>query len=236
MIKRIGKAKPQRSKKLVFWTLQTKHKLRNNKKEPISTPKIVSHKHKFVCILNPLVGSNTMKRIFWDYGARLESINLEEERSHYRDYFKFAFVRNPVGRVLSCYNKKILNADTIFKLYILSKYKGLHYNMDFNGFINWLLTEEGSDKYADRHWISQHKLLFNNVGEPLYNYLGKLETLREDLDNICEYIGINYLEKIPHTGSHKRFNKQHSSINQELINKIYKRYYKDFKCFNYTIN
>lgn len=222
----------QKSKRAIFLALQAKHKLRNNKGDEIITPKIVSHKHKFICMLNPLVGSSTMRRFFRDYGAIVENIDLEKEHSQYKDYFKFAFIRNPVTRTISCYNKKMLNADTVPKLYILSKYKGLHYNMSLKEFIDWLLTEEGSDRYADRHWISQHKLLFSSNGEPLYDYLGKLETLRQDLNNICEYIGIN-IEEIPHAGSYKRFSKQYSDIDQDSMNKIYKRYYKDFNYFSY---
>lgn len=221
--------RPNRLKKFVFYTAVLKNRISNNKEGNLILPKVVSHKYKLVYVHNPLVASNTIKSI-------LRSLDENAETTHanplsYRSYLKFSFVRNPIERVLSCYTKKVLNADTAPKLYVISKYKGLHYNMSLREFVDWLLTEEGSDKYADRHWISQHKILHNSKGEPLYDYLGKLETFKEDLNRL-----LGFTPEIPRlVTSNQQPKKCQEEITDDMRNKILRRYGKDFVKFNYRV-
>lgn len=209
----------------------------------IILPKIVSDKYKFVYIPNPLVLSSSMNHTFVkrpreDYGARIDYTDLENDYDAYKDYFKFSFVRNPLTRTVSCFNKKILNANSLGKLYIISRYRGLSPEMSFEEFVNWLLSKEGSDENADRHWVSQHKLLFTKEGNEICDYVGKFENFKKDFKNICEYVGIKEVEPYHVASSNKMMKKplfKHYKeyYNEDLINKVYRRYYEDFEAFGY---
>lgn len=215
---------PKGLKRVLFYTAVLKNRIVDRRDRLELLPKIVSHKYKLLYIPNPLVASNTTRYILKRVDENTETLT---DLSDYDDYLKFSFVRNPIKRVLSCYNKKILNADTIAKLHLLSKYKGLHYNMSLKEFIDWLLTEEGSDKYADRHWVSQHKILTN------CDFIGKLENFEEDLNTIFEHKNISDIPIPKLAQSSWLPKKNQEEITYDMKDKIFKRYRKDFVKFDY---
>ena len=79
------------------------------------------------------------------------------------DFRKFqivAFKRNPYTRIVSCWLNKVVapyasNAGYFKK----SKYRGLAQGMAFPASAEGLTSPPGSDKRADRHWMSQHLML-----------------------------------------------------------------------------
>lgn len=232
-------------KESAFHFFKLLHKLKASPNSKILTPKIVSDKYKFIYVSNPLVMSSSLYDTFvfkpqMNFEARVEYIDFDQNLEAYRDYFIFSFVRNPLSRTVSCFNKKILNANTLAKLYIISRYRGLSPEMSFEEFVNWLSSKEGSDENADRHWVSQHKLLFTREGKEICSYLGKLENFKKDFRNICEHIGIEEIEPHRVASSNKMlkkpFFKQYKEYySEELKNKIYRRYFKDFETFEYEL-
>jgi hypothetical protein len=75
----------------------------------------------------------------------------------------------------------------------LTRYAGIQPGMPFRDFVNWLQSEEGSDDYADRHWVSQHRLL-PDCGACS---VSRLERMDEDLPGILSKFGIQ-VPDIPH--------------------------------------
>lgn len=216
----IRRHRPKRLKKVMFYTAILKNRIVNDKKKELALPKVVSHEYRLIYVTNPLVASNTIKYILRNLDRNIETVYGTDY-----NYLKFSFVRNPIARVKSCYTKKVLNADTIAKLHLLSKYKGLHYNMSLKEFVDWLLTEEGSDKYADRHWISQHKLVAD------CDFIGKLENFEEDLTKL-----FGFIPEIPRLASGDHLPKKcREEITDDMRNKILKRYGKDFIKFGYGV-
>lgn len=67
--------RPNRLKKFVFYTAVLKNRISNNKEEPLTLPKLVSHNYKLVYIHNPLVASNTIKSI-------LRNLDEDAETTH----------------------------------------------------------------------------------------------------------------------------------------------------------
>lgn len=113
--------------------------------------------------------------------------------------------------------------------------------MSFEDFVNFLYSSPGgSDVYGNRHWISQNALLTTSEGNNLYDFVGKLENLEQDLKYISEVIGIDI--KLPHMGSgftkdrKPKHNNYLDYYTKELLNKVYHRYKDDFEVFGYNCN
>jgi hypothetical protein len=168
---------------------------------------------------------------------------LFPDRPESEQYYKFAFVRNPWARVVSCYNDKICNVDKINKVTIIAKYPSLRPDMSFADFVQWLCCEEGRDEYADPHWRSQHELLTDESGEIPLDYVGRLESLEEDMNRICDQTSIpkfsiphsnpgsKHIESKPKTGRFQNYRDYYTNETRDLIEERYK---KDIEEFGYA--
>ncbi len=159
-------------------------------------------------------------------------------RSHpeARDYFKFTVVRNPWSRVVSVYNQKIRSDDPLMAVRLMNGRNGLFPNMSFDEFVEWLCSEEGADEKADRHWLSQHKLLGMAGPEPVrYDFIGNLERLSVDLDTLSAKLGVP-LSGVGHllrSGATERYRTAYTDRTAELVAQ---RYARDIELFGYRFD
>ncbi len=131
--------------------------------------------------------------------------------------FSFAFVRNPYQRFLSAYffliNGGLGSKQTIEK----EKYIG---NSDIDEFIKTKLI----NSLEQEHLTPQHHFIPDGV-----DYLGKVETMQEDFNKICEIIGIEPIE-LPHENTTPKYDFQLTEEQKDVIYEIYKE---DFIRFGY---
>lgn len=95
-----------------------------------------------------------------------------------KTHFLFAFVRNPITRLYSCYLDKVVKASQKGKPCSLRLY-GISADMSFDDFVRCVAGIP--DRQADQHFRSQHPHVMAN-GEWLVQRLGKLEHFREEWD------------------------------------------------------
>ncbi len=162
-----------------------------------------------------------------------------DEIYKYSDYFKFAFVRNPWDRLLSCYVDKI-KADPNLNngRYIngvarsFSRYNQFHAGMSYEEFVDVIL--EWPDETANHHFKSQYTFLCDSNGKLVIDYAGRFEFLADHFEYICKHSKIP-IERLPHRqkSSHKNYKDFYTD---ELIEKVAKRYQKDIELFNYTFD
>lgn len=160
------------------------------------------------------------------------------EQAKYRNYFKFAFVRNPWDRLVSCYGNKIKQDpnfnDHWFKNGVsrgLSKYDGaFKAGMSFEEFA--YIVADIPDMEAEKHFRSQNTFICDKAGEISVNFIGKFENLNEDLNSVFNNIGLESRE-IPHVqkSSRKVYREYYS---ESLKSRISDRYEKDIFLFNYS--
>lgn len=153
-----------------------------------------------------------------------------------KSYFKFTFVRNPWSRTTSCYRDKILNADAIKQARHLHNRQGLEAGMPFDAFAEWLNSPEGSDDVADRHWMSQHRILaYDQPGVIKYDFVGRFEHIAQDYERLMEMSGL-LLSQLPHQLKTQGPDEYRSLYNDRSNELIAKRYARDIELFGYDFD
>ncbi|MEM9411405.1 MAG: sulfotransferase family protein, partial [Planctomycetota bacterium] len=111
-------------------------------------------------------------------------------------YFKFAFVRDPLTRIQSCFLDKIkpigFNETEAYEngLYIPFKQFGDLFwpGMNFNDFA--VSVSQIDDQEADPHFRSQSSFVANNDDELEIDFIGKFENLESDLTRLLARFGV----------------------------------------------
>lgn len=131
----------------------------------------------------------------------------------YNTYFKFSFVRNPYDRVKSefFWRQRIgdINIDTDFKKWVFNFYS----------------------KIDNDHKLPQYKYIFNDNGDKVVDFLGRVENMNIDFTKLLDTI--NYPKKEPLLKENINKNKKNVIIDQETKEKIIDIYNEDFKLLGY---
>ena len=161
--------------------------------------KIVSRKYRYLWICNPKAASRSIIAALRaaDPGAELiRNRTLEAVLAAHpeaRQYLRFAFLRHPVDRTRSCWADKhrLARTDRDARRWFIDPWYGLSTEMGFRAFCRWLDTPFGSDAFADRHWLSQHRQLRDGDGR-LPEFLGRYERLDADWRALCDRLGLPF--------------------------------------------
>lgn len=130
------------------------------------------------------------------------------------DYFMFTFVRNPYARSVSLW-------------------KYLKPKLSFTDFIDWLEDNDSKKSFHDiahikscAYYLNFYKNTFSGD-----RYIGRVENLDEDINYICNKIGLPPLKvlKLRQT-KHKKYQEYYDTKSIKRIEKIY---FQDFELFNY---
>jgi chondroitin 4-sulfotransferase 11 len=171
------------------------------------------------------------------FRARHHSINKRRllrglQRGHYDGYFKFAFVRNPWDRLLSCYLQKIAPGGQGLGRYDYGSIQ-LRYGMPFPEFVE--AVHQISDEEADRHFRSQHTTVCGPDDKIMADFVGRFENLEEDFAHVVGKIGASHLE-LPHLlPSKARGARSYRDFyDDETAERIGERFRKDAEIFGFS--
>ena len=139
----------------------------------------------------------------------------KDNESIWKEKIKFAFVRNPYDRIVSYYS--------------YYHYKYGHYS--FEEFVKKFVQEKARlDTRA--YWNLQHKWLCDKKGNLIVDYVGKFESLNEDLLTICNKINID-VPKLKHLKNSKRKRAYGEFYNDKTRKIVSEACAKDFELFGY---
>lgn len=181
-----------------------------------------------LCIPRPagrLAHLKSRARLEWDYHKYVyrahDDILVAQRRmpaEKFDRYFKFAFVRNPWGRLVSEY-EFLLKKPTHGRHARVKKLKG------FKQFIQMQISR--NDAY-------QTNMLCNRQGDLLMDFVGKLENLQSDWQAVCARIGIPYRE-LPYKNvtQHRSFQDYYDNESKNLVAHHWRR---EIELFKYTFN
>ena len=141
------------------------------------------------------------------------------------DNFIFAFVRNPYERIYSCYKNKIEDVRVRGGRNIFEKHD-IGLNVTFDEFVRRVAALP--DYSSDRHFRSQAWFL-TCEGALLPSFIGKLEQMSEDWEELQERFGIAPPPQINVSNA-----KTLPVMTTETKALICERYAEDFKLFGYS--
>jgi hypothetical protein len=173
-------------------------------------------------------------------GYRIGERNVAPEiRSNVTGWRSFTFVRNPYSRVVSFYFNKFVDTGNKWRKNDLPRYRGLREDTTLAEFVAWLATDEGSDRHADPHFLSQHYFVLAEDGVPALDYVGRIENADMDLRELQDELGLDR-EPLPHLNSNIHSNIGFDSsrrwldvLDDRSKRIIASRYDADFEFFGY---
>ncbi len=184
----------------------------------------ISDSHRFIYIRTAKVATQSIVAAF----RSREDIDLgfaqmrPYPRGPRRDYFAFAFTRNPYTRLVSCWKDKVVGGGN----WSLKRLK----DIEFEEFVTEL--EKIDISTTDRHARPQ----FDLIPSERISFLGRLESLDTDWDRLCEMLGI---DDLPLAHTHKSPAPDAAAspvIDPALAERIIRLYEMDFRLFGYPMD
>jgi len=226
-----------------FAVLKAVHEMAGRADHPtqdLGTPAVVSDKHRFAFCGIPKVGTKSVSAALFGspevaaFFVDRRAVAPAATNGQYERHFKFSFVRNPWSRVVSCYCDKIqiLRPTPIGKLSIMAKHRGLAPDLSFEAFVQWLCSSEGNDQCADRHWMSQHRFVCDNRGRVFCDFIGRLESIETDFQQVCRALGLPSL-MLPHSNRSRQAHRYRDLYNERTRKLVSERYARDIEIFGY---
>ena len=144
---------------------------------------------------------------------------------HTKDYFSFAFVRNPWARLVSGFSMwKNISYDHPWSQWD-SKEMDFCKNYDFKDFIYAIkinhIVKPHTQPYIGHYFEKPSDM----------NFIGKLEQYQNDFNFVCNQIGFPYKE-VPHSNksSHSHYSEYYDDETKEIVAK---KYAEDIEYFGY---
>ncbi len=156
----------------------------------------------------------------------------------YPEFFRFAFVRNPWDRLVSCYRDKIKNEVPGYTLFTiragvancLARFGAFHPDMTFDAFVAAVASIPDSE--ADEHFRSQYTFLLNKRGEISADFVGRYERLSDDFRIVRERTGLPEIE-LPRLQAAPTAAKYLAFYTPETRELVAERFRRDIEMFGY---
>ncbi|MCH5375184.1 MAG: sulfotransferase family protein [Planctomycetes bacterium] len=185
----------------------------------------VCRERKFIWFRVAKAGTRTILGHLRRSGVRLDAEHASYVHypvNLYAAYFKFAFVRNPWDRLVSCWHNKVVDSD-YFNFGEPQRREMQHFP-NFVDFVSGLNIEA-----CDRHLRLQCRLIdLSNL-----DFLGRLEAFDADFAEICRALGLSAANVAQENASAGRRPYQ-QSYDDRLRDKVFHIYEKDIRIFRYA--
>lgn len=212
-------------------------------------------KHKIMFCTIPKVASTTWKRVLADLSGlrqgifvhrpglwrRLNEYEEKEKSIRLKTYFKFVFVREPLHRLLSAFKDKFIGKNRNFSKNIRKVIVKAFRPKDFdpNGDNNITFAE--FVEFYSRDTISRnpHWRQYGDLCHPCvinYDFIGHLETMKEDATLLLKMAGIEDRIKFPpihNSTSSREIITYYSTVPSEYVSRLAEQYRNDFDLFGY---
>ncbi len=180
----------------------------------------ISDEKNFVWFRVGKVGTRTILDLFMQANLELTAehpYRIYYPVNRYKEYFKFAFVRNPWDRLVSCWRDKVIKKN---------EFEFSDEEQDFESFIDYVTTNVNLE-YGNHHLRLQSRLIdLNHI-----DYLGRFETFEIDLKEVMSLLDIEATIKKKNASNRKVDYREYYT--ERTKNKVAELYEKDIRIFNY---
>lgn len=155
-----------------------------------------------------------------------------------QSYYRFAFVRNPYSRLLSCYLDRIIGRSNTRPRRMFNKAAGNSpgARVEFPDFIR-VICKQKSFAMND-HWRDQYSTLLS--GNVTFDYIGKFENMRNDLERVFKTVipDSDLYERVARQNDSPQVTSAQTSVQKyytdELAELVADRYHMDFSEYGYS--
>ena len=196
---------------------------RSGKLSPLGYNLTISHYHRFMWFRVAKVGTRTILGYFAEHNIPIEvehAMKLRYPTALFDDYFKFAFVRHPLGRFISAWRNKVADRN-----YFGFDDAQLASMQVIENFAHWVAGRDLTR--ADHHLALQTRL----IDLTQIDHLGRLETFDEDFAAICGVIGLPTAR--PTAVNQSSHDVTPDTASDELKSVVADLYRLDFQVFGY---
>lgn len=186
------------------------------------------HAKRFLWFRVAKVATRTIFQLFDDAAVKLDAdhaVACYYPVKLYRDYFKFAFVRNPWDRLVSAWHNKV--GEQNYFNFEQETYKNVQ---NFAYFVDYLVAQWDRLK-RDVHLCPQSNLIDLNQ----IDYIGRFEQLEADLGDVMQRLGLDQIT-IPHVNASQHRRDYHTYYDEALQQKVAHLYQKDIRLFSYKFS
>ncbi|MGE0668952.1 MAG: sulfotransferase family protein [Sphingomonadales bacterium] len=146
-----------------------------------------------------------------------------------RDYFKFAFVRNPWDRLLSAYSFLAAGGMPRFDTQLSARLMS-----GVTGFEHFVLDRlERPDVRDVLHFRPQFSFISDESGVPRMDFVGRLETIDADFAHICERLGLAAPLQRHNVSRHPDYRSAYTPEMHDVAARLYAR---DIELFGYSFD
>lgn len=201
--------------------------------------KVVSRRYRYVWLCNPKAASRSIIAALRAADPDAEVIRqrtLDEilaARPEVKSYWSFAFVRHPCRRAYSFYVDKhgLARSRAEAHAWFIDPYFGLRTGMRFDEVCRWLNTPYGSDAFADRHWLSQHRQI--RIAGRLPDFVGACERLDDDWRTVTRHLRLPF-RKLPRLNARAAVRAADEALDADTVAHLQRRYTEDFRLGGYA--
>lgn len=171
------------------------------------------------------------------YGKTLGHYTAEEIKKTFPHLFErsftFSFVRNPWDRTLSAYRFAKVGRTESMGVYNPRQYEIPEFDSFEKFLFEWLSKKE--PKEIDYIFQPQHEFVCDKNNDLLVDYIGKVETLKEDIVNIEKRLSRNVVIGRENSTSGNEDYREYYK-NRDMVNVVGEIYKRDIKLFGYNFN
>lgn len=208
---------------------------------------MISHRYRCILIHIPRTGGSSIERWihggdWWNASPETKHLLASQAKQIYSeywdDYFKFAFVRNPWDRMVSCLHFSShfgIEAEQTKNRFGWSQQGAI----DFTGYkemFGYPVTVEHDHRFYERSDLQtsnhQPNRVYQNILDEPIDFVGRFETLKEDTKTIQEKIGMEKRFKV-HAQRSKRgkYERYYDEVSCEEVRQLYAG---DIEAFGYA--
>jgi hypothetical protein len=184
----------------------------------------ISRERKFVWFRVPKVGTRTLFEVFDRAGVILDARHTpfcHYPPARYTSFFKFAFVRNPWDRLVSCWYSKVVEQNH----FGFSRER----HLEMQSFPNFVRFVSGFDlANCDPHLRLQSALIDLNY----VDFVGRFERFEQDLRLVLDAVGVE-ADAIPKENVSKNPRSLHEYHDEKLAREVGRLYARDIGIFGY---